>query len=265
MLFRSRWFHVDVINYSAELNNIVPTVDNEARARRPILEFRAGTKLFDYGTEGKQPVDVIDFTTTDALSQVNGTTGYGVDGYNFIDGSRVIFAADQDPQVRNKIYVVTFITPDAVPPLIDEPVINLVPATDGDVYYDQTVVCLTGVTLQGLSLYYDGIEWVPAQDKTGVNQPPLFDVYDLENVSLANRSKYPSSNFRGSKLFSYATGTGKEDLVLGFPLKYLAISNIGDILFDNNLYTDQFTYTKATVLCNHVCEQRITSDIKGKS
>jgi hypothetical protein len=46
----NRWFHIDVINYSAELNNIQPTVDNAARGRRPILEFRAGTRLFNFGT-----------------------------------------------------------------------------------------------------------------------------------------------------------------------------------------------------------------------
>jgi hypothetical protein len=242
----NRWFHIDVINASATYNNTVAVLDNDFRGKRPILEFRAGTKLYDFGTQGKQPVNIIDFKTTDALSTINGTTGYGIDGYTFIDGSRVIFAADTNPEVRNKIYIVQFITPDTVPPLIAEPIINLVPASDSEVLNDQTVVCLSGITLQGLSFYYDGIEWAPAQDKTGVNQPPLFDVYDLENVSLASRGKYPSSNFRGSKLFSYATGTGKEDLVLGFPLKYLAISNIGDILFDNNLYTDQFTYTKDT-------------------
>jgi hypothetical protein len=32
------------------------------------------------------------------------------------------------------------------------------------------------------------------------------------------------------------------DTVLGFPLRYLSLANVGDIVFDNNLYTDTFNY-----------------------
>ena len=56
----NRWFHTDVITASAVYNNTVPVLDNAARARRPILEFRGGTRLFDMGTQGKQPVDIIE-------------------------------------------------------------------------------------------------------------------------------------------------------------------------------------------------------------
>jgi len=240
----NRWFHIDVIQASAQYNNLTPTVDNLFRARRPILEFRAGTRLFDYGTQGKQPVDVIDFAETDALSTINGSIGYTIDGYSLISGSRVIFAADTDPQVRNKIYVVEFIIPDSVPPLIAQPIINLTPAADGDVLYDQVAVCLSGQTQQGLSFWFDGVDWIPAQQKSSVNQAPYFNVYDIDNISFANIVKYPGSNFRGSKLFSYAQGSGTTDTVLGFPVKYLSLANIGDIVFDNNLYTDTFIYTK---------------------
>ena len=58
--------------------------------------------------------------------------------------------------------------------------------------------------------------------------------------------KYPSTNFAGCKLFSYAIGSGADDIVLGFPLKYLSLTNIGDIVFDNYLYTDTFVYTKSS-------------------
>lgn len=243
----NRWFHIDVINASATYNNTIAVLDNNMRGKRPILEFRAGTKLYDFGTEGKTPVNIIDFQATDALATINGSIGYSTNGYNLIDGSRVIFAADADPQVRNKIYTVEFITPDTVAPLIAEPVINLVPASDADILVNQTVVCLSGITLQGKSFYYDGVEWISAQQKTSTNQAPLFDVYDSVGVSLGNKEKYPSSNFFGSKLFSYASAAGAEDPVLGFPLKYLALTNVGDIVFDNNLYSDTFTYTKDNV------------------
>ena len=243
----NRWFHIDVITASAIYNNTVPVVDNAFRARRPILEFRGGTRLYQMGTQGKQPVDIIDFSATDALSTINGTVGYGVDGYNFINGTRVIFARDNDPDVRDKIYQVEFVTFSDDGSSFSEPVINLVPASDADVFVDQTVVCLSGDTLQGISFYYDGVQWVRAQEKTGVNQAPLFDVYDSNGYSLGNPVVYPSSTFAGSKLFSYALGPGLDDTVLGFPLRYLSLNNIGDIVFDNNLYADTFLYVKDNV------------------
>ena len=243
----NRWFHIDVITASATYNNTVPVLDNAFRARRPILEFRGGTRLYQMGTQGKQPVNIIDFATTDALSTINGTTGYNTDGYTFIAGSRVIFARDTDPDVRDKIYVVEFVTLSDDGSSFSEPVINLVPASDADVFVDQTVVCLSGNTLQGISFYYDGVQWIRAQQKTSVNQAPLFDIYDSNGYSLSNPVVYPSSTFAGSKLFSYALGPGLDDTVLGFPLKYLSINNIGDIVFDNNLYADTFLYVKNDV------------------
>ena len=272
----NRWFHIDVINASAAYNNTTPILDNNFRARRPILEFRAGTRLFDFGTEGLQPVNIIDYTQTDALSNVNGSVGYSTDGYTLINGSTIIFAADQDPDVRKTVYQVEFITPDTVPPLIPEPIIVLTPIATA--VADQTVVVLSGTTEQGISSYYNGVDWspppnmwvttsgtarpagstavdsayatkiiqeglLPAQQKISVNQPPLFDIYDSKGISFGNRTVYPSSNFTGSPLFSYAIGNAAPDLVLGFPLTYLSLTNLGDIVFDNNFYKDSFNYT----------------------
>jgi hypothetical protein len=272
----NRWFHIDVINASAAYNNTTPVLDNNLRARRPILEFRAGTRLFDFGTEGLQPVDIIDFTETDALTYVNGSLGYGTDGYQLVNGSTIIFAADQDPEVRKTVYRVQFVTPDTVPPIADGPIIVLTPIATA--LADQTVVVLSGITEQGISCYYNGVDWSPppnmwvttsgtvqpegttavnstyatkvtlegltaAQQKISVNQPPLFNIYDNKGISFSNRIIYPSSNFTGSPLFSYAIGNAAPDLVLGFPLTYLSLTNLGDIVFDNNFYKDSFSYT----------------------
>jgi len=243
----NRWFHIDVITASAEYNNVTPVLDNNFRARRPILEYRAGTRLFNFGTQGKQAVDIIDFTQGDALSNVNGSLGYSTDGYTLINGSTIIFARDSDPEVRKTIYRVEFIIPDTVPPLIPEPIIALMPVTDGTTLIDQTVVILNGATQQGLSYYYDGVNWINAQQKISVNQPPLFDIYDANGISFGDRAVYPSSNFTGNPLFSYAIGDAAPDLVLGFPLTYLSLTNIGDIVFDNNFYVDSFNYTTNSV------------------
>lgn len=251
----NRWFHIDVINAAAAYNNTVAVIDNLQRGKRPILEFRAGTRLFNSGTEGFQPVDIIDLNQTDALSNVNGSLGYTIDGYSLVNGSRVIFAHDADPAVRNQVYQVEFIVPDTIPPLIPEPIINLVPVGSPIVVNQQTV-CLSGDTLQGVTFYYDGVEWIQAQQKAKTNQAPLFDVYDADGISFSYKPKYPSSTFTGSKLFSYATpSTATEteitsvlnDPVLGFQLTYLSLNNVGDIVFDNNLYKDTFVYAPNSV------------------
>ena len=408
----NRWFHLDVINYSALVNGITPAPDNNYRAKRPIIEFRGNLRLHDMGTKGKQPVDIIDFYTVDAFSSIEGTNSYSVDGYTFLQGTRVIFANDTDPQVRNKIYEVNLISPNLVievigtssstnefeavttlgmsinmpitftgymgslwytilssdsdtsqfttagtsktdtmyigmpitfngstggvyqnttyyvasivddthftvsvtpsgpsilletgysqmignagliypeqqyyvrevvdethfkisstingavlsllgnddinhlaPPMKGlgdiDPIINLVPATDADVLVDENTVCLAGTTLQGKSFYFDGVDWIEAQEKTSINQPPLFNVYDTTGISFSNSIKYPASTFVGSKLFNYAVGSGAADTILGFPLRYLSLNNIGDIVFDNSLYTDTFTYSGSTTV-----------------
>jgi hypothetical protein len=239
----NRWFHIDVITATAEYTNSDTVIDNKFRAKRPILEYRGGVKLFDMGTSAKQPVNVIDFSSSDALSNVNGSTGFSVDGYSLLNGSRVIFAGDTDPQVRNKIYVVEFVELE----LGSTPVINLTPAADAEVLIDQSVVTLDGTIDRGVTYYFTGTEWRRAQQKTSRNQAPLFDIYDLDGVSFSNNIKYPSTDFAGTKLFSYAVGSGAADSVLGFPLRFLTLTNVGDIVFDNNFYADTFSYVKDTV------------------
>ena len=231
----NRWFHVDVIIASANYNNTSVIIDNNYRARRPIIEFNPNLKLFNMGIVGKTPVNVIDFTQTDAFSNVNGQTTYSVDGYEFITGTRIIFAADPDPLVAGKIFQVEFINPHGTGNII-----NLVEAADTSIVANESVVILDGLTLQGNTYLYTGTNWVLTQQKTAVNQSPVFDVFDINGVSFSDPTVYPSSSFRGSKLFSYRRGTGSADAVLKFPLSYLNINNVGDIVFDNNFYTDSF-------------------------
>jgi len=242
----NRWFHRDVIQATADYNNQIAVFNERARGKRPIIEFRANLRLFNFGTQGKQPVDIIDFSATDAFSDINGQTGFSTDGYTLLNGSRIIFAADVDPDVRNKIYQVEFIDPDGDPNSI--PIINLTEAPLGQALVNQTVVCLSGNTQQGVSFWFDGVNWIQAQQKTSVNQAPLFDVYDSQGRSLGDSTVYPSTTFAGSRLFGYAVGeTQITDQVLGFALRFLNFNNVGDILFDNYLYTDTFLYVRDAV------------------
>jgi len=234
----NRWVHKDVITKTAVYNNTVAVFDNDFRANRPIIEFHANTKLFNFGTENKSSVTAIDFNQVDAFSNINGSIGFSIDGFTITEGARVIFANDNDVNVKNKIYDVSFVDLQGNGTLT----VKLTETNNVSVEVNHSVVCTNGATLQGKSYHFGGTDWVISQQKTAVNQPPLFDVYDSNGLSLSNISVYPGSTFSGTKMFGYGVGTGAKDKVLGFPLTFLNIDNLGDMVFTNNLYTDTFTY-----------------------
>jgi len=106
----NRWFHQDIVIASAIANGTEPELDQAARATRPIIEFNSGIKLHNYGIDSKKIVDVIDSFTTDVFSIVEGSIGYNIDGIDLADGMRVLFTADTDKFVKNKIFKVNFIS-----------------------------------------------------------------------------------------------------------------------------------------------------------
>lgn len=242
---RNRWFHKDVIAAADFYNNLVTNFDQEYRAKRPIIEFKPNLRLFDFGRRGLQPVDIFETTITQPFLTVEGVTGIFLDGVNIVDGMRIIFAADQDPATRGKIWQVTFINEDA--DSATAPIIHLVPAVDHNVVADDTVSVFNGIVNAGKSFWYNGVVWNEGQIKSEQNQAPLFDVFDSDGVSLADRQKYPISNnsfgFNGTQIFGYKVGTGTADPVLGFPLTYKNFNNIGDIQFQNYFDTDTFLYS----------------------
>jgi len=475
----NRWFHHDVLQYAADFNNTNYSFDSNQQAKRPIVEFLPNLKLFNYGVNYRGPVTVIDTTTTDAFSQIEGqspqaTSKYYTDGIPLLNNSTVVFTQDTNPTVRNTIYKVqnnkihsynnfnvrivafsaagtniiyvndltnlyvglkvtagsswtqsaipnnTYITAidditgaitlsknltDNISPsrlipattaigstvtntpyynaqkLVTVPLsigintftvydisylsvgqlvtgtgvpnnttitsivaqsdpsgattpwqitvsnnftvnatetltiasagvtgistgqivndtntinpaipagtavgtivggnihlganatltennvvfafnnpvdttdytvltfssdsyqIHLVPS--GTVNNGDTVIPMEGVSNQGNMFYYIDGTWNLAQVRNSRPQFPLFDVIDSNSYSLGDHSVYPSSNFKGSKLFGYAIGTGTRDSELGFPLVYKSIGNLGDIVFQNYYQTDSFDY-----------------------
>jgi hypothetical protein len=171
-----------------------------------------------------------------------------LDQYAIYDGCRIVFASDNDPNVRNKIYIARFSTVTDS----DTPVITLTEADDGQVLPDEQVPVLRGYNSAGKDYWYYfnddpsvlKLEWQLAQTKTRVNQPPLFDVFDSNGISFGNSNVYTGTSFKGNKLFAYGIGAGAIDPVLGFPLRYSSVSNIGDISFDVSLNVDTFNYVK---------------------
>ena len=66
----NRWFHRAVIEATATANGYTPNLLETDRAKRPIIEFDSGLKLYNHGTEAKQSVTLVDTTTTDVFSNV---------------------------------------------------------------------------------------------------------------------------------------------------------------------------------------------------
>lgn len=274
----NRWFHVDIIKASAEYNDEVLILDQQLRAQRPIVQFEGDIQLFNHGRIGKQPIDVLDSNITDAFNQLegqlvaNGGTitydtsvfpanvyydgvlvgtadtvnfiGDGAFGIELFDGMRVLFSADTDPIVRDKIYVINLVQFDVDD--LGQPAgakhIKLTIADDGDAAEWDSVVVKLGQH-KGSAWWYNGSQWIESQQKTALHQDPLFEVYDKNGRSLSNSDYYPRSTFAGTKVFGYQRSTtGTDDAILGFPLSYRSFQSQGDILFSNYFNTDTFEY-----------------------
>jgi hypothetical protein len=247
----NRWFHKGAIEATAKYKQKEIDYGPNLPARRPIVEFEPDLKLFNYGEQELIIVDIVDFLAQrDAFVDVEGkgivtVNGVTLSGAN--QGQLVIFANDFDTNIRDKIWkvVVERINNSNFITLIDTgikatPGLNVL-ATQGD--------------NKGIPFYYNGTNWIQAQVKTTVNQPPLFDLLDASGYSFSDTTVYPNSTFAGTRFFGYAEGTGKHDSILtNLRLKYQNFNSIGDIVFDNYYDTDSFTYTnyltQETINCN---------------
>ena len=236
----NRWFHIDVILATAEYNGGQPIFDQGSRAQRPIVQFEASIQLLNDGRVAKAPIDILDTTIVDAFTELQGKTYTTAFGVTLTDGLRIIFTADEDPLVKNKIYVINLVqyTVDTNGLPNGPTYIDLTIADDGEVGSNATVVVKQG-QYKGSQWWYDGVNWNESQQKTSLQQSPLFDIFDRTGKSL---STYTSSTFVGTKIFGYLEGTGIPDPILGFPLSYKTFQAQGDIKFQNYFNTDTFTY-----------------------
>ena len=233
----NRWFHRSVLEFAySKRGQAFPESENN-RAKRPIIEFDNNIQLFNHGSVAKQPVDFIDDFTTDAFSNIEGSSSYNIDGEFVFEGARVLLVSDTDQLVNNQIFEIKFIT------FKNKKQITLVPTQDSKPAVGDSVLVIRGNKNADLMYHYDGSTWKKSQQKTSVNQAPLFDVYDASGVSFANNELYPTSSFSGTKILSYKSGQSVKDSELGFSLAYLNIDNVGDILFEWNWDTDTFLYT----------------------
>ncbi|MAA58367.1 MAG: hypothetical protein CL855_07920, partial [Cryomorphaceae bacterium] len=240
----NRWFHKSVIEETATASGFTTTLDEDDRAKRPIIEFDSGLALYNHGTVAKRSVTLYDTVTKDAFSTVVKQTGYIIDGITLADGMRVVFSADTDPTVKNKIYDVNFVTAGD-----STLVINLTESSDATPADNDSIFIEFGTANQGKTFRYDSAteSFIEAQEKTGVNQQPLFAMFDNDHTAFDDTTTYPNSSFTGAKVFEFATSdTATTDTVLGIKVKYNTINNVGDIVFDSDHTSGTFTYKSGT-------------------
>jgi len=240
----NRWFHVDVIKTTANLNGTDVDISNASRAQRPIIEFYAYLPLYNFGRFGIKNVDLLDDVTEFPLIEIPGNVGYYVDGILLEEGYRIIFNNAKDLYARNKIYQTVFDTTTNQ--------ITLVEASDSGVVDQASVSINYGNVYAGKSFHYkdSSKQWKLSQQHTVRNEAPLFDLYDKNGVSFSDESL--DNNFEGSKIFGYSIGQGAIDPILGFPVEKSATSvGIGGYLFKNYVASDYFTSIENGVTKNN--------------
>jgi hypothetical protein len=219
---------IAVGQYVADSTNVLPT--------NTTITSITGTDVLTITVSWSGTKNVSGTTTSSII-----TTDTTTDNYALFNGARIIFAADQDANVRNKIYVSGFSSIDG-----GTPIITLTEAADGFILNDDQTVAFRGYNNQGKDFRFNDTNWQLTQQKTTVNQPPLFDIFDSNGISLGDKAYYVGTSFVGSTLFGYGIGTGIDDPILGFPIRYSSVDNVGDISFDVTLNSDLFNYVSGT-------------------
>ena len=268
----NRWFHSEIIRISAEINNQPFVLPLNSRAQRPIIEFKPNIQLYNFGKKSIGKIDLLDNTTADPFRTVDGTIGYYIDGILLVKGQKVVFNADEHVDAagnydrRKNIYVVNYDL------TTDPPTLRLIKETTEVANLDSVAVH-TGNQYGGSCWYYktatdntDVNRWVYAQQHTQINQAPLFDLFDSEEFSYSDKVHYNTNNnsaFVGCKIFGYEIGSGSNDNILGFPLKYRSVAGVGSYLFKNYFMTDSFTVSvknQSTVISTSITYFKVSDN-----
>jgi len=240
----NRWFHRDVITSTAKYNNSVADYGNDISARRSIIEFEPNLQLFNYGQQATTSVSYIITTPTDAFNDYEGKTTASIDGIHLVNGDTIVFAKDFDTAIVNEVWEVQYQS------IIKSPYLTLNKVASDPVLPGQNVLVTKG-SHKGYTFAFDGSTWTQSQQKTNVNQAPLFDIVDNDGYSFSDITVYPGTTFAGTKFFNYAVATsGTNDSLLGFPLTYQTFNNIGDIVFNNYYDTDSFSTSNGKISVN---------------
>jgi hypothetical protein len=251
----NKWFHIDTINkVVSQLETPFPI--NSFRALRPIIQFLADLNLYKSGTQFRSDISYglnnDQFGNPILLSAIQGQQLTVINTtYDLSITENTLVCFFNDTSVEGSLTVNQYIYKPSIQ--LDNSVIFLpyssstTPIINGDIIFILSNAPFDGA-IRGQTWYYDGIWQEVYNDKVATNQPPLFQLYDHAGVPLDDINTYPNSTFTGNKIFSYkinSTPGATIDPVLGFPIVYTALGQASDIIFQNNIIVDRYTYSQS--------------------
>jgi hypothetical protein len=287
----NKWFHIDAITSTiAQTGTGFPA--NSTRALRPIIQFIADIPLYKSGTQFRAeiqygfyndnlnaPINFVD-VQGQQLSDIN--TEFDI---SMSDGDLVCFFNDTTPINVNTFPWDTFMWDtndwdEGIMSTVSHYIFQANVELDGTVSFspytswttpivegDIVFILEDGPTYsaqRGQTWYFSNGIWEQAfNDKIKLNQPPLFLLYDHNGIPLDDSVTYPASSFAGSEIFSYKVNTesgATADPVLKFPILYTSLGQASDIIFQNDLITERYTYGSAALPINGYYYYKTTQD-----
>jgi hypothetical protein len=191
----NHWVHIDAIEATFyELKRDFKTTDiGHSRGKRPIIEFRAGMQLMNHGSDSIYPVDLV-ADGVDPYSIISNVSAK-IDGVELKNKQRILFINSKNESFNNKVAIVANVGRYITLTFSNLPKIgNTVLVKDGDKFATN-------------EFWFDGTTWNIAQLKTAPNQFPLFALHDFKGNRVDDQKVYKSSNFIGSTVFQYKTGS----------------------------------------------------------
>jgi hypothetical protein len=196
-----RWYHISAIRAVTRFLDldIEDIARNDNQARRPIISFNSGIRLYNWPRRSLGEVKTLlsgareDYQTrTNIVDSLN---------YKLKNGDKVIFEKTQG------IWRVSNIGTGAQFTL-----------TQNSADYDGVMLTALTSRLYYRAIYKNSI-WQLAQNKVEPNQTPLFEFFDTNGTNLEN---VENANFRGGVILGFMPGP-TYDIILN---KYVTISNI---------------------------------------
>ena len=202
-----------------------------ARAQAPIIEFNKDIELINYGTVFRGVVDYLsDTVKPEDIVNKTQSNNIRVDGFVLKAGDRVLFTSIGNPGENNRIYKVYIKSMDdgtRVYGLALDEDEETTTRPSGEPHDGDVVLIKSGVSYGNTAMYWNGSTWIVAQEKSGINTFPQFQLYDRIGNKLNDTSVYPSSNFVGSQLFG---------LKINYDYNFNTIYGTNVELTDNNYY-----------------------------
>lgn len=226
----NRWVHRRV------LEQMIPdSLKDYDTAHRPIMCYLKDYELYQYGSNYRGTVDI----AYDGLpSEINGTLTDQIQGIPVYTGMKILFLQLPDEDMH-QLFALN---------VLDSGVVTLEPLYNGKDIEDLAnsgtgdyVRILNGVYKEQVR-YFTNNAWELSQVKKGVNQAPLFNLYDSDGVFLGSKVQYPYSTFAGAVLFDYKESTDKHAVVDKYVGKRIIVDEYDNAQFVNKIATESFTY-----------------------